>query len=626
LIAEQLRRSTPPSRRQRAALAAICDTFAPGSVELGVPDQVLELAALNPSVTSLELRGLLSLFAVQRFAHKPQASRERDLLRWCDSGIAARRAAFHALRKGVLLAYYAHPRARAGIGYPGPLGPPANARPPRIRTTAPATLDCDVCVVGSGAGGGVAAAVLAAAGLDVVVLEAGPAVSERDFVGDELAAYRGLYWGAAAATTDDGGIGLLTGECLGGTTTVNWTTAFRTPEAIRREWGGPFTGGDYGRSLDAVSERSGVNTEHNEPSARDAIMKRGLEALGWHVAAMPRNVRGCDQNGVCGYCGFGCQLAAKQSTLVTWLEDAHESGARIVTDARAERILTRSGSVSGVEARSRNGRGFLVRTRRAVVAGGALQTPALLLRSGFSNPHIGRNLHLQPVTAISAVFDEQVEPWTGTVQALYSDEHADLEDGYGLKYETGPIHPGVLIGFAPWRGGASSAALFADLPRVSGIGILLRDRGAGRVRVTRAGRLRVSYRLCAGDARRVRVGVDGAARILEAAGARRIQSAHAQQLSYEPALGARERFLAGVDAAGFAPGRCAFFSFHQMGSARLGSGPAESACNWDGETWEARGLYVMDGSCFPSASGVNPMLTIEAIAHMNASRLAAAIS
>jgi choline dehydrogenase-like flavoprotein len=614
------------TNRQRAALDAICETFAPGAVELDVPQRVLELARLNPSVTETQLNALLSYFAVRRFARRSRKRREAELRAWCDSRLPARRAAFNALRKGALLAYYAHPQTQTRIGYPGPLGRPVSARPPRIHATAATDLVCDVCVVGSGAGGGVAAAILAQAGLDVVVLEAGPAVTESEFVGDELEAYRRFYWGAAAATTDDGGVGLLAGECLGGTTTVNWTTAFPTPESLREEWGGPFPGDDFAQSLAAVAERSGVNTEHNTPSSRDAIMKRGLDALGWHVAPMPRNVRGCDQNGVCGYCGFGCQLGAKQSTLVTWLEDAYAAGARIVTDTRAERIATERGRASIVEATTRDGRRIAVRARAVVVACGALQTPALLLRSGLRNENVGRHLHIHPVTAVSASFDEEVKPWTGTIQALYSDQHARLDDGYGLKYETGPIHPGVLVGFAPWRSAAEHAALLADLPRTSGIGLLLRDRESGHVRLTRGGRLRVSYRLAADDTRRVRIGIDGAARILEAAGARWIQSSHARQLRYEPGPGRRERFLAEVDREGFAPGRCAFFSFHHMGSARVGASAVDSACNWEGETWDVPGLYVMDGSSFPSASGVNPMLTIEAIAHMNASRLAAALA
>ena len=611
---------------QRRALDAICDTFAPGAVELGVPDQVLELARLNPSVTDRELNALLSLFALRRFAHLSRARREAVLVAWCDSRLAKKRAAFQALRKGALLAFYSHAENQRAIGYPGELGRPADPRPARIQPTPAEDMHCDVCVVGSGAGGGVAAAVLAAAGLDVVVLEAGPAVSERDFVGDELDAYRRFYWGAAAGTTDDGGIGLLAGECLGGTTTVNWTTSFPTPAAVREEWGGPFTSDDFTRSLDVVAKRIGVSTEYNTPSTRDAIMRRGLEALGWHVDAMPRNVRGCDQNGVCGYCGFGCQLGAKQSTLVTWLEDAHVAGARIVVDTRAERVVSRGGRAAGVDAVTRAGKTLAVRSRAVVVACGAVQTPMLLLRSGLENQNVGRHLHLHPVTALLALFDDDVQPWTGTVQALYSDEHANLEDGYGLKYETGPVHPGVLIGFAAWRGADDFGALLANLPRSSGIGLLARDRGEGQVRVTRSGRLRVHYRLADDDARRIRVGVEGAARILEAAGAKRVYSSHARKLFYEPGPGRRERFLADVDREGFAPGRCAFFSFHHMGSARVGASPADSACRWNGETWDLPGLYVMDGSSFPSASGVNPMLTIEAIAHTNASQLAAELT
>src|SRR5439155_4461592 len=241
------------TRAQRRALDAICETFAPGAVDLGVPEQVLELARLNPSVQERELRALLSLFTLLRFARLPGPRREAVLLAWCDSGLAARRAAFQALRKGTLLAYYAHRESQERIGYPGALGRPVDARPARIVPTPAADLGCDVCVVGSGAGGGVAAAVLAQAGLEVVVLEAGPAVTEADFVGDELDAYRRFYWGAAAATTEDGGIGLLSGECLGGTTTLNWTTAFATPEPVRQEWGGPFVSHAFTRTIAAVS-------------------------------------------------------------------------------------------------------------------------------------------------------------------------------------------------------------------------------------------------------------------------------------------------------------------------------------------------------------------------------------
>jgi long-chain-alcohol oxidase len=321
---------------------------------------------------------------------------------------------------------------------------------------------------------------------------------------------------------------------------------------------------------------------------------------------------------VCGYCGFGCRLGAKQSTVKTWLADAVAAGARIVVGAPARRVLTARGRAAGVEAD-----GVTVRAGTVVVAGGALRTPALLLRSGLSNVNVGRHLHLHPTTAVSGVFDEEVRPWEGTMQARYSDEHADLDGGYGLKYETAAVHPGVIGIFSPWNGLEEHRALLRELPRTVGIGLLLRDRGEGEVRLRRDGGPRVRYRLSGHDAGHVRRGLEGAAAILEAAGARRVYSAHASPCSYEPAPGARERWLAACDAQGLGPGRCVFVAFHLMGSARVGASPATSACDWDGQTWEVPGLYVMDGSSFPSASGVNPMITIEAISHLNASRLAA---
>ena len=210
------------------------------------------------------------------------------------------------------------------------------------------------------------------------------------------------------------------------------------------------------------------------------------------------------------------------------------------------------------------------------------------------------------------------------MQALYSDEHSDLDGaGYGLKYETAPVHPGLLAAFSAWPGAAEHAELMALLPRVVGIGLLLRDRSEGEVRVRRNGSARVRYRLGAIDVEHVRTGVDGAAQILEAGGAERIFSSHQRLVSYEPGRGTRTGFVRDADAVGYGPGRCVFYAFHPMGSARMGEAARTAACRPDGELWGVRNVVVVDGSTFPSASGVNPMITIEAVAHVNASRLAA---
>ena len=599
------------------SLDAICETFAPGAVEQGVPAAVLD--AIEHDLTARERGRVLLLLRtwLPGYSRLPQARREAVLRRWRDSPVPLMRTGFQALRKAALAFAYMLPGRWEEIGYPGPLGPREDAPPPRLEPIDPRgdfSLECDVCVVGSGAGGGVAAAVLAAAGLDVVVLEAGGYWSERDFDGAERAGLRRLYRGGGAAATDDQGVGLIAGACVGGGTLVNYSTSFRTPDDVLAEWEGlGFPSADLGASLDAVCARLGVNTDHNLPSRRDEAMRRGLEALGWHVDAMPRDVLGCEQGVVCGSCGYGCPLGAKQSTMRTWLEDAAADGARLVVGTKARRVLVAGGRAAGVDAGP-----VQVRARAVVAAGGAIETPALLLRSGLANPNVGRGLRLHPATAVFGIFDEEIRPWEGTMQALYSDEHRALDGGYGVKYETVPGHPALLTAALPWESAAAHARLMASMPRLSAVAVIPRDAGSGRVRIGRDGEPVVTYRLAPDDARRLGVGVDGAGRIMAAAGAREIFTAHARMQPW------RDGFPA--EAFRFGPGRGSLYSFHLMGSARMGDSPDRSAAGPSGETWEVANLVVADGSVFPTASGVNPMITIEAIAHLNAQRLADRLS
>src|SRR5688500_16549166 len=258
------------SRRQRAALDAISDTFAPGldglpaASRAGVPEAFAEVLARHPRAAERErILRLLSAWELvaqpgRRFSRLSQRQRERVLRAWRDSSLEQKRSAYKVLRKGVLHHYFGLPGdARDALGYAGGLERDGVALPfEPERPTGEVTLDCDVCVVGSGAGGGTAAGVLAAAGLDVVVLEAGPVPT---FSGEELDSLRRLYLEGAAAATEDQGIDLLAGWCLGGGTTVNWTTSLRTPEDVRAEWaahGVPaFAGDEFTSSLDAVERR-----------------------------------------------------------------------------------------------------------------------------------------------------------------------------------------------------------------------------------------------------------------------------------------------------------------------------------------------------------------------------------
>jgi choline dehydrogenase-like flavoprotein len=647
------------SSRQQRVLHSICDTFAPAengwpsASELGIPEAIASGLDFNPRDTDraqfLQLLDLWdsrlhSLLAVGRlapFSSLPGDVRVSVLLSWADSALVRRRAAFQALRKAIGFLYVMLPDANGArsrvwdkLRYPGPLGTQRPNAPRALAVTVPngeMKLSCDVCVVGSGAGGATAAAVLAAAGADVIVLEAGGYFDDADFDGAELSAFQRFYAEAGNAATADHSVNLLAGECLGGTTVINYSTSFRTPDDVRTEWaaaGVPwFAGEEYTRSLDAVCSRLCVNLDHNRVSAREQIMQRGLKSLGWHCAAMPRNVIHCDQGKTCGYCGYGCAIGAKQSCTKTWLPDAQAAGARLFVETRAERVRIEAGAAAGVEARSRSGHRVAVRCKAVIAACGSIHTPALLLRSGLRNRHIGRHLHLHPVSNLCGIFDEEIRPWEGTMQAIYSDEYCHVTGNYGVKYETTALQPAIEVAVLPWRDPAQYRSLLEQISRTVGIGVLLRDRDGGRVTIDGQGNAVSHYALSPFDRAHLRGGFIGAARILEAAGARLIFSAHAQWCGYEPGVrGSLDSFVQAMDNAGWDAARLALFSFHIMGSARMGGSAKTSATDPEGQTWEVRNLFVTDSSSFPSASGVNPMISIEAIAHRNASVIAARLS
>ena len=308
----------------------------------------------------------------------------------------------------------------------------------------------------------------------------------------------------------------------------------------------------------------------------------------------------------------------------TWLQDAHDGGTRILVRTRADRVILEGGTARGVEAHTAEGHRVTVRSRAVVSAAGALGTPALLARSGLKSKTLGKHLRLHPAMVVWGQMDEEVRPWEGMLSATFSDEHADLHDGYGVKYEHVAIPPSILLSFSPWRGGRAHQELMQALPYTAGIGILLRDHGVGDVRVGRDGEPIVRYRLTPEDVDHLRTGIAGGAELVEAMGARRIYSSHAKWVSYDPGRrGDRAGFMRDADACGWGPGQAQPVSFHIMGGARMGGSERDSVCDPGGQTWAARDLYVCDGSAFPTATGVNPMVTIEALAHMNARGIAA---
>src|SRR5712691_27064 len=642
---------------QSPVLVAMADTFIGGMGHPGSPIRVAasmeETFVRLPSESDRRrLRLLVGILGRRSgtflltgrpvpFHRWPREQRVAVMSSWAISRLSFRRQLFQVFKRLSLLAFIGDTEDDGTnpvwpeIGYQGPVSAPP-ATPKTIRTTTldgDTTLTCDAVVIGSGAGGGVVAGELSAAGKDVIVLEEGGYYNEADFNQLELAMMRKLYFQGGFAATADGSIALIAGGCLGGGTVVNYTTSFRSPDWLRQEWADrygltAFASDDFTASLDAVYERLGVNLDHSRVSARERVLERGLRKLGWHVDHMPRNVQGCTQDASCGFCGYGCQMGAKQSTLKTYLMDAYRRHARIVVNCTVDRVLIEDGRAVGVRATVRQPEmpafTLIVSSRAVVAAAGAIGTPALLQRSAVRSTAVGTGLRLHPSTAVSGIFDEVLRPWEGTLQAIYSDEFVDLDgQHFGPKIESAPLHPALLALVTPWRKPDQYSRLMRSLPNLSLTGILLRDSGAGRV-VTSNGTARVEYRLSRPDLAHMRKGIEAGVRILEAAGAKEIFTSQSAYVAYRPGQrGGVEAFMNEVDRNGYGPGQMSYVSFHQMGTCRMGNDPATSVIRPDHQVHVVKGLYVADGSAFPSASGVNPMITIMAMAH-RASRFIAA--
>jgi choline dehydrogenase-like flavoprotein len=677
----------PPgwSTAELATLAELAETFVRGD---SVRRANLAADALSKAADPAQVRQLrLVLWALESrvanlllngrpvpFRDRTPADRERVLLRWATSRLALRRSAYQAFKKLLTFLAYADPGPpgvanplHAAIGYV-PDRPPVTPDLSPIRPldvhalvagsaggdSAPLTLEADVVVVGSGAGGGVIAAELTRAGRSVVVVEAGPFLDEAHLPTDEMDAYDRIYLNHGLLTTWDGAITMLAGSAVGGGTLVNWMTSIAAPDDVRADWArdhglAGIDGPAFDADVAAIEREIGVAPATLIPP-KDGVILRGAAALGWEAAPTRRNATAC---GDCGSCPFGCPRGTKQSTMRVHLATATAAGARIVDRARVTRVLVEGGRAAGVEAEvqvddttdppSRDGvagprprtRRIIVRAPQVVVAAGALRTPAVLLGSGLDHPGIGHHLRLHPVPVIAGIFDDPIDMWRGTMQAARSVEFGRSDGGRnGYVIESAPGHPGLIALALPWEGTDAHGDLVGRIRHVAPLIAVCRDGGEGRVRLTGSGQVRIDYGLDERGVATLRHALVSMAGIARAAGARRILAA-----GTPPRWHGKTGFASGGEGRSyvvfedalrsfdFSPNRGSVFSAHQMGSARMGAS-TDHPCDPDGRV-RARGgaaidgLYVGDGSLFPTGIGVNPMITIMALARRVARTVAA---
>ena len=638
------------------ALDALCDTFVPSlAFEKDEDPALFSMSARDLGVSARVAEALDRIDATKRdafrlflkllenplfiatvsarattFSRLSLATREKVLLRLAGSAVPQLRTAYQGARSLVMLHTYApngtpeSDALLAAIGYEPAINQKATA--PRVPVAAigdDGRIECDVCVVGSGAAGGVVAAELAANGQDVIVLESGSGLSGADFDQHELTGMQSLFREGGLAGTRDLSMSLLTGSAIGGGTTVNWQSCFRTPDDVRAEWaersGCAFFAGDsFSESLDAVWNRIAASTDESEVNENNSALCRGAKSLGYRWDVIARNALGCDVS-QCGNCMFGCRVGGKQSTAITYLLDAIRSGARVVAPFTARRLVQSKGRVTGVEGTYADPHGesrtVTVAARRVVLAAGALETPALLMRSGLASSHLGAHLYLHPTVAVTGSYPSPVESWKGPPQTVVCDEFANLNAGYGYRIEAAPAHPGLLSVGTPWAGARKHRREMQRVGHSAPFIVLTRDSSSGTVRVGKSGAAYFDYRPGSREKRFIRHGMATVARMHHAAGAERILTLHAREVAWERGGGESiEKFCARIAAAPTSPNRLPLFSAHQMGTCRMGASRRSAVCDERGAVYGMGGAYVADASLFPASSGVNPMITIMALA------------
>jgi len=491
--------------------------------------------------------------------------------------------------------------------------------------TGPLRETADVCVIGSGCGGGASAKILAAAGKKVVVIEEGGSYGAADFDGTEETAYQHLYQQRGAQATSDLSVTVLQGRCVGGSSAVNWCTALRTPEYVLDAWARRFGVRDMSmKELEPYFERIerylNVRPEpEDRHSPNNRILLDGCRSLGYRVRANGRNVRNCVQAGACG---LGCPFDAKLSVNTTYIPEAVAHGATLYADCRAEKIAVHgprkrvTGNV--LDRATRKPRlEFSIDAPVVIVAGSAIQSPVLLLKSGLANSsgQVGENLTFHLTTAVMGVFDRVIYAAGGIPQSVLSDEFLNRDgDGSGFWIESVPIYP-ALAALALPGFGRRHRAMMKQFGNIGASIVLVKESdSSGSVTVSDHGRAVIAYTSGPRDRMILKQALKEAARIHFAAGAERVTTLHVAptEIASPPDI---DRVL---DRARWGPNDLALYSAHPLGTCRMGEDASQAVVDSHCQAHDVRGLFVIDGSVTPTSLGVNPQLTILAVAEKSA--------
>ncbi|KEY67148.1 hypothetical protein S7711_03009 [Stachybotrys chartarum IBT 7711] len=546
---------------------------------------------------------------------------------------------------------------KAGLGYEYSFVQVPPGDEPHVITT-------DVVIVGSGCGGAVCAKNLAEAGHRVLVVDKGYHFPPTHLPMNQTAALRYLYdHNGVYVTEDSGGVNVVNGGAWGGGGTVNWSVCLKLQDFVRKQWaeaGLPFfESPQFDESIDRVWNFMGASSSAVRHNHGNRVILEGCGKLGWKSATAAQNTDGKEH--YCGQCNLGCGSAEKRGPSVSWLPAAGQAGAQFMEGLDVDKVLfdeadaTTAIGVEGLwKARGPNGevhtpvaqrtrRRVVVKAKKVIVSAGALWTPVLLMKSGVQNVELGHNLHLHPCNVVTGTYKEEIRPWEGGIITHYSTEFENLDgNGFGVKLECTCMVPYSTLAMRPWASGLESKLAVLKHSHTNSFIALTRDRDGGRVfPCPMTGCPRLDYVVSDYDRAHTMDGVEALAKLCYVTGATQIEVALPGVKPFVPERGSQAddsqgdsgdtattpangdpeftdtefaSWLEELRRVGNRPPTAVFLSAHQMGTCRMGATEDQGVVDEKGRVWATKNLLVADSSVFPSASGVNPMITVMATA------------
>ncbi|MBL6628881.1 MAG: GMC family oxidoreductase [Candidatus Actinomarina sp.] len=479
----------------------------------------------------------------------------------------------------------------------------------------------EVAVIGSGSGGGVAANLLNE-NYEVGIFEKGSYANRE--TNNETFGYHNFYETYAMQQTRGYKVLLLAGSSVGGGTSINWTTSLRTPDNILNEWdsltgqNNYFNSSNFKSSMDFICQQLNVSEANNKIPQKEIKLAEGLSQSQISYKIIPRNTSN-DQCLESGFSTFGHSDESINSSYQTWFPEDKFNSQNVYSNTSVKYLTISKGRATHINV-EKNGKVQQIAVDKVVLAAGSLNTPKILLNSGYKNKHLGQHLKLHPVSGVAGKFSEEQKPWAGTMQGIYSDDYLFMKDNYGYLLEGLPMHPSLFFPFFP-----NNNDNFEDFIKSynywSGSIVLTSDKSSGSI-INKNPQHLWDYNLNDFDHSNLLHGLENLVRANYLAGAEEIMVAASPTMHWKKSSNVNiEDFINKIRAIKNEPFRILLGSAHQMGTARINPNPELGVVDLDGKVHGLENVYIVDASTFPRCSGVNPMISIQSMSHFLMSKI-----